>query len=228
MGLALLVVLVVVFGSSSTERGGEASEQTEPSGPDQLTQPGFKPVPAPTFTPPAASTPPAPPGSMPQATAAGQAATPPPAPDGQSPAEPAVDAVLAGMTEIALGPGLQSLNMSLVRFYPAVGPEAFAAAARLGLHVKDSAPTVLAVDMQADETSASPHVVLLLEVKYTTPDGKHITLWKGSKQIVSVDLSTLNTTNDKPYKQIAAKNTAELFKQLVDAVLRARAKAKAK
>ena len=135
---------------------------------------------------------------------------------------------LASLTDIWLGTQLQSVNVSLVRFYPAIGPAAFAAAERLHLRVTDNAAAVLVVDMQADETSASPNVKLLLELMYTLPDGKRVTLWKGSKQLVAVDLSTLTTENEGQYKKIAAKKTNELFKELVDAVLQARVKAKAK
>ena len=136
--------------------------------------------------------------------------------------------MLAGLTEIDLGTSRQSVNPNLVRFYPAVGSAAFAAAHQLGLRVTDKAPAVLAVDMQADETSASPNVRLLLELTYTLPDGRRFTLWKGDKQILAADLSSINSLNENPYKAKAAQNTVALFKELVNAVLRARAETEAK
>ena len=124
--------------------------------------------------------------------------------------------------------GPQPVNVHLVRFYPAVGREAVAAAAQLHLRVKDGVPAALAIDMRADENPASPGATLLMELNYTTAEGKYRTLWKGSKQIVAVDLSTVTPENESRYKKIAAKKTNELFNELVDAVLRARAQVKAK
>jgi serine/threonine-protein kinase len=161
----------------------------------------------------------------------------PVAQDGKSPAagtdkpppaaELSVDKALAGLTKIVLDPVVQS-NMSLVRFYPAVGPAAIVAAERLGWQVAEKAPAVLAIDLKANDNAASPNVMLLLELTYTTPDGKHMTLWKGSKQILAVDLSVVTTLNEKPYQKTAAKNTATLFKQFVSDVLAARSRAGAK
>jgi protein involved in polysaccharide export with SLBB domain/beta-lactamase regulating signal transducer with metallopeptidase domain len=142
--------------------------------------------------------------------------------------EPSADQLLAGLTEIRFGTGRQSVNPSLVKFYPAVGREAIAAANRLHLRVMENAPAVLTVDMRADETPTSPGVTLLMELKYTTPEGKHLTLWKGSKRIVAVDLSAIPDPNADRYKRIAAKNTADLFQEFVDAVLSARTHAKSK
>ena len=104
----------------------------------------------------------------------------PPSPP--SPGEPSVERLLAGLTEIDVGTSLKSINPSLVRFYTPVGSAALAAVGQLGLRVTDKAPAELAVDMQADETSASPNVRLLLELTYRLPDGKHITLWKGTNR----------------------------------------------
>jgi hypothetical protein len=71
-------------------------------------------------------------------------------------------------------------------------------------------------------------VTLAVELKYATADGKPVTLWKGSKQIVAVDLPAITSANEKHYKKTAASNTAVLFEQLVSAVLRARAHVKSK
>ena len=76
--------------------------------------------------------------------------------------------------------------------------------------------------MKADENSASPAVTLQVELKYALPDGKYVTLWKGSKVLVAVDLSVITALNEQQYK-IAAKNTAELFTQFVNDILRIRA-----
>jgi hypothetical protein len=138
--------------------------------------------------------------------------------------------VLANLTEIGLDTSLQSVHPSLVRFCPAVGSAAFAAAHQLGLRVTDKAPAVLAVDMQANETSASPKVRLLLELTYyyPLPDERRFTLWKGDKQILAADLSSINSLNENPYKAEAAKNTVALFKEFVNAVLQARAETEVK
>ena len=89
--------------------------------------------------------------------------------------------MLAGLTEIDLGTSRQSVNPNLVRFYPAVGSAAFAAAHQLGLRVTDKAPAVLAVDMQADETSASPNVRLLLRANVHAARRKTLHLVEGGQ-----------------------------------------------
>ena len=234
MGLALLIVVGVLLTSSSTERADESSEQKE-----LAAQPsGFKPVLPPNLPPPAPpaphpsplvpTPPPQPPATAPPA-ATGENAKPPAGGVGKAspptppPAEESIEKILAGLTEVGLGSGLQSFNISLVRFYSAVGREAVAAADRLHWRVTDSSRAVLAVDMNVDETASSPSVTLTVELKYTTADGKHITLWKGSKQIVAVDLSAITSANEEHYKETAANNTAVLFEQLVSDVVGARA-----
>jgi hypothetical protein len=223
--LVLLLLLVFLLTSSSPERTAEApgpSERLTPgAGPSSSVLPPQPPPLAPLPPSPTAVKPPAPP-----ATAAGGTGKPAPSPP--SPGEPSVERLLAGLTEIGLGTSLKSINPSLVRFYTPVGSAAFAAAGQLGLRVTDKAPAELAVDMQADETSASPNVRLLLELTYRLPDGKRIALWKGDKQILAADLSSINSTNEGPYKAEAAKNTTALFKEIVNAVLQARAKTGAK
>jgi hypothetical protein len=229
--LALLLLLVFLLTSSSPERTAEAPEPSERLAPGAGQTSSVLPPQPPPLAPlppsPTAVNPPAPPATTPpQATAAGGTGKPAPSPP--SPGEPSVERLLAGLTEIDVGTSLKSINPSLVRFYTPVGSAALAAVGQLGLRVTDKAPAELAVDMQADETSASPNVRLLLELTYRLPDGKHITLWKGDKQILAADLSSINTLNEGPYKAKAAKNTAALFKELVNAVLQARAKIGAK
>jgi hypothetical protein len=156
-------------------------------------------------------------------TQGGKPATPAP-----SPHEPTPEQLLAELTEIELGTGVLSPNPDLVRFYGAVGVAATAAANQLRVKLPEKALAKLAVDMEAEQNAASPSVRLLLELDYTLPDGRRVTLWKGSKQILSVDLSAINRNNEKQYQALAAKKTDELFKELVDTVLQARARAKAK
>ncbi len=229
VGLALLMLLVVLPNFWSTERVDDTSEQTEPvaSGPDLATQPfslkpALPPRPPPLAppTPPTPPTPPAPSAPHPSPTVA----TPPAQAQNSKPAQPSVERLLAGLTEI--GRGLQSFNLNLVRFYPAVGAEVTTAAERLHwreVDVADKPRAVLGVDLKADETSSSPGVTLFVELKYTIADGKQITLWKGSKQIVAVDLSAINLANEEHYKEIAANNTAVLLEQLVSDVVSVRA-----
>jgi hypothetical protein len=237
VGLALLVFLIVFLTSSSPPP--RVADRSEPPEPLVTGAETFTPSPSPTVV-----TPPAPPaGVMPEATAGKQAATPPAVQNGKAPAggpsnpspsapalpQSMINAALADLSEVRLDSGLQPINPSLVRFYPAVGLEAVAAVEqRLKWHVVDKTPAALVVDLKADENSASPGVMLQVELKYSLPDGKHFTLWKGTKRLVSVDLSVITASTEQHYKEVAAKNTAELFTQFVDDILHIRAQAKRK
>jgi serine/threonine-protein kinase len=235
-GLALLVFLIVHFTSASPSPQRVADHFEPPelpvTGPDT-----FTPSPSPTIS----TSPAQPVAAVPEATAGRPAATPPAVHNGRSPGgapsnpppsasllpQSMIDAELADLTNVKLDAG--RVNPSLVRFYQAVGVEAVVAVQqRLNWHVVDKTPAVLMIDLMADENSASPAVTLQVALKYALPDGKYATLWQGNKVLVAVDLSVINASNEQKYKEIAAKNTAELFTQFVNDILRIRAQAKAK
>jgi eukaryotic-like serine/threonine-protein kinase len=155
---------------------------------------------------------------------------PPPAQPEKPPAEkppakpPDPDSLLAGLTTVSVHfTSSETDQNSLLNLI--IARQAADAMKQMHIAIADNAPGVMNIDIKVSNEAESFSVTVSAELICHVPNSGDVTVWKESKSIVSLD-----PRRSRPDQAMKAVRPAagKFFEQFIEAVRRARAKAKAK